>query len=176
MAVCVSRFIWRSSKLGATAASRLSLNSQTQGQTRSIAWRGFATSRLSSAVFFTKKHEWISVDDDKTTGTVGITHYAQEALGDVVYAQLPEPDESVEAGVDCGALESVKAASEIYSPCSGTVVEKNETVEAGPALINKSAENEGWLFKIKLTTPEEIDALMDRAAYDDYLKTQEDDH
>jgi len=169
MAVCVSRFILRSSH---AAASRLCLSQQAS----STCWRGLQTSSFRPAVFFTKKHEWISVDDDKALGTVGITSYAQEALGDVVYAQLPEPDDPVEAGVDCGALESVKAASEIYSPCSGTVVEKNEKVEAGPALINSSAEDEGWLFKIKLTSPEEIDTLMDRAAYDAYLKTQEDDH
>jgi len=171
MAGCVSRFILRSSP----AASRLCLTTS-QTTASSISWRGLQTSRLRPAVFFTKKHEWISVDDDKTIGTVGITDYAQEALGDVVYAQLPEPDDPVEAGVDCGALESVKAASEIYSPCSGTVLEKNEKVEAGPALINSSAEDEGWLFKIKLSSPEETDALMDREAYDAYLKTQEDDH
>jgi len=126
--------------------------------------------------YFTKKHEYVDVSDDKKTGTVGITHYAQEALGDVVYAQLPEPEDSVEAGVDCGALESVKAASELYSPVSGTVVEKNAKVEELPALINSSAENEGWLFKVTLTNPEELDSLMNKADYDAYLKTQEDDH
>merc|ERR1712154_469736 len=164
MAGCVSRLVLRSCTRATASASRLCLA------------RELHAGRLCPAVFYTKKHEWIDVDDGKATGTVGITNYAQEALGDVVYAQLPEPDDPVEAGTDCGALESVKAASEVYSPCSGTVVEKNEKVEELPAMINSSAEDEGWLFKIKLTKPEELDALMDKPAYEAYLKSQEDDH
>lgn len=132
--------------------------------------------RVTPVHYFTKKHEYVDVSEDKTTGTVGITHYAQEALGDVVYAQLPEADTSVEAGNECGALESVKAASEIYSPVSGTVLEKNASVEDMPALINQSAEDKGWLFKVKLSSPDELDSLMDKASYEAYLKTQEDDH
>ena len=138
-----------------------------QAQTRTL-----LTSRVSAVQYFTKKHEWVDVGGDGT-GVVGISNYAQEALGDVVWAQLPEPDESVEAGVDCGALESVKAASDIYSPVSGTVLEKNDKVEELPALINSSAEAKGWLFKVKLTSPEELDNLMDKAAYEAYLKTQD---
>merc|ERR1711974_547654 len=109
MAVCVSRFILRSSH---AAASRLCLSQQAS----STCWRGLQTSSFRPAVFFTKKHEWISVDDDKAVGTVGITSYAQEALGDVVYAQLPEPGDPVEAGVDCGALESVKQHRKYTAP------------------------------------------------------------
>ena len=138
--------------------------------------RTLVVSRACPVFYFTKKHEYVDVSDDGTTGTVGITNYAQEALGDVVYAQLPEPDDSVEAGVDCGALESVKAASELYSPVSGTVIEKNEKVEDVPALINNSAEDEGWLFKVKLSkADEELKKLMDKTAYEAYLKTQESD-
>jgi len=170
MAGCVYRLLLRSSSsLVQRGVTRLCT-------TPSSSSRGMHTSRLCPAFYFTKKHEWINVDDDKVTGTVGITNYAQEALGDVVYAQLPEPDDPVEAGTDCGALESVKAASEVYSPCTGTVVEKNEKVEELPAMINSSAEDEGWLFKIKLSKPEELDTLMDKSAYEAYLKSQEDDH
>jgi len=138
--------------------------------------RSLFVGRVAPVHYFTKKHEYVDVSDDKSTGTVGITNYAQEALGDVVYAQLPEVDEGVEAGTDCGALESVKAASELYSPVSGTVIEKNAKVEDMPALINSSAEDEGWLFKVKLSSPEELDNLMDKAGYEEYLKSQEDDH
>ena len=98
------------------------------------------------------------------------------SLGDVVYAQLPEVDSDVEVGEECGALESVKAASELYSPVTGKVIEKNVAVEDLPSLINTSAENEGWLFKVELTKEEELKDLFDKAAYEDYLKTQEDEH
>ncbi|KAL4704326.1 hypothetical protein ACJJTC_012902 [Scirpophaga incertulas] len=118
--------------------------------------------------FFTKKHEWVSVKDD--VGTVGISSYAQDALGEVVYAQLPEAGTQVAAGDECGALESVKAASEVYTPVSGTVIEKNSKVESTPSLINKSCYEEGWLFRVKLSNPEELQRLMDQAAYDQFLK------
>jgi len=127
-----------------------------------------------SKVYFTKKHEWVSVVENM--GTVGITDYAQQALGDVVYAQLPEVDADVVVGEECGALESVKAASELYSPVTGTVLEKNVAVEDLPALINTSAQNEGWLFKVKLSKSEELEQLLDESSYGEYLKTQEDDH
>merc|ERR1712127_372520 len=131
--------------------------------------RGLATSgqRLAER-YFTKKHEWVLVDGMK--GTIGISKYAAEALGDVVYAQLPEPGDSLASGEECGALESVKAASEVYSPVSGTVTEKNLVVEDGPALINQSPEEEGWLFKVDLTAPEETSGLMGTEAYADFLK------
>jgi len=132
------------------------------------------TSSLKSDMYFTKKHEWVTVVGNM--GTVGITDYAQQSLGDVVYAQLPEVDSDVEVGEECGALESVKAASELYSPVSGKVIEKNVAVEDLPSLINTSAENEGWLFKVELTKEEELKDLFDKAAYEDYLKTQEDEH
>merc|ERR1712050_173681 len=109
-------------------------------------------------LYFTKKHEWVLVEGSK--GTVGISKYAADALGDVVYAQLPEPGDTLATGDECGALESVKAASEVYSPMSGTVTEKNLVVEDGPALINQNAEHEGWLFKMDLTAADEVSELM----------------
>ncbi|XP_045510090.1 glycine cleavage system H protein-like [Colias croceus] len=117
---------------------------------------------------YTKKHEWVSVDGG--IGTVGISDYAQEALGEVVFAQLPEVGKEIRAGEECGALESVKAAGEVYSPVSGLVTEKNDAVESSPALINKDCYSEGWLFRVKLSTPEELQQLMDQTSYDSYLK------
>ncbi|XP_075991189.1 glycine cleavage system H protein-like [Anticarsia gemmatalis] len=118
--------------------------------------------------FYTKKHEWVSVTDN--IGTVGISNYAQEALGEVVYVQLPDVGKEVAAGDECGALESVKAAGEVYSPVSGTVTEKNTAAESKPALINKSCYEEGWLFRVQLSNKEEVTQLMDQAAYDKYLE------
>ncbi|XP_035439520.2 glycine cleavage system H protein isoform X1 [Spodoptera frugiperda] len=120
------------------------------------------------ARFYTKKHEWVSVSDN--IGTVGISSYAQDALGEVVYVQLPEVGKEIAAGDECGALESVKAASEVYSPVSGTITEANKEVESKPALINKSCYEEGWLFRVKLARPEELQQLMDQATYDKYLE------
>merc|ERR1712147_591889 len=136
--------------------------------------RGLATSARREERFFTKKHEWVEVDGAK--GTVGISKYAADALGDVVYAQLPEPGDTIAAGDECGALESVKAASEVYSPMSGTVTEKNLVVEDGPALINQNAEDGGWLFKMDLTATDEVSDLMNSAAYETYLKEECEDH
>merc|ERR1712215_135601 len=130
--------------------------------------QALSTSHVLRDTFFTKKHEWVRVEGN--TGIVGVSAYAADALGDVVYAQLPEPGDSVEAGEECGALESVKAASEIYSPVSGTVAEKNEKVEDGPALINQAPMAEGWLFSVNLTHPEQVNSLMNDEDYQAYLK------
>merc|ERR1712193_310778 len=136
--------------------------------------RGLVTSVRRDERFFTKKHEWVEVDGTK--GTVGISKYAADALGDVVYAQLPEPGDTLAAGDECGALESVKAASEVYSPVSGTVTEKNVVVEDGPALINQNAEDEGWLFKLDLSAAGEVSELMNTDAHETYLKEECEDH
>jgi len=132
-------------------------------QTRSI-----CSSKPLQALYFTKKHEWVDVDGD--SGIVGISNYAQEALGDIVYAQLPNIDDVVTREDDCGALESVKAASELYSPVSGTVTHKNDNIESVPSLINTSPMKDGWLFKVKLSDLEELKELMNQEAYDKYLK------
>jgi len=127
-------------------------------------------SRLLANRLYSEKHEWISVDGK--IGTVGISSYAQDALGDIVYAQLPDVGTEVEQFGECGALESVKAASELYSPASGTVTEKNSAVEETPATINRSCYDKGWLFKLELKSSDELKNLMDEAAYDAYLKAQ----
>jgi glycine cleavage system H protein len=117
---------------------------------------------------FSKDHEWIAVDGD--TGTVGITEYAQEQLGDVVFVELPDIGRSVNKGEDFAVVESVKAASEIYAPVSGEVVEANDALNDNPALINESAMGDGWIAKIKLSAAGELDDLMDEAAYQEMVK------
>jgi len=137
-----------------------------------VQWsRNLYSSKQLQDRFFTEQHEWIDVNGE--TGTVGVTDYAQSALGDVVYAQLPLPDQAFEQMDECGALESVKAASELFCPVSGVVTEKNENVEETPALINQSPYEKGWLFRIQLTKPEELKDLFDEAGYQNYLKSNE---
>lgn len=132
--------------------------------------RSIATSQcLRAERWYTDKHEWITVDGK--IGTIGISDYAQDALGDVVYVQLPDIGSEIKKEEECGALESVKAASEIISPVSGKVVEKNEAVESKPGLINSSSYEEGWLFKVELSNPDEIKTLMDESAYNLFLKS-----
>ncbi|CAH4038685.1 glycine cleavage system H protein-like [Pieris brassicae] len=118
--------------------------------------------------YYTIKHEWVRVEAG--IGTIGISNFAQESLGEVVFAQLPDVGKNISSGDECGALESVKAAGEVYSPVSGIVTEKNSAVESSPALINKSCYEEGWLFRLKLSKPEEVKQLMDQTSYDTYLK------
>ncbi len=114
---------------------------------------------------FSEEHEWIDIEGD--VGTVGITNHAQAQLGDIVFVELPEVGSSVEQGGESGVVESVKAASELYSPVSGEIVEVNEDLEGNPGLVNEDAEGEAWFFKIKLAEPSEIDDLMSE---DDYKK------
>ena len=116
-----------------------------------------------SQIKHTKEHEWIDVDDD--IGTVGITDYAQEQLGDVVYVELPEVGAIVEQGAVAAVVESVKAASEVYAPVSGEVVEVNSGLEDNPALVNESAMNDGWFMKIRVIEATQLDGLLDRIAY-----------
>merc|ERR1719183_1651815 len=112
---------------------------------------------------FSKDHEWVKVEGD--IGTVGITNHAQEQLGDVVFVDLPEPGLTIEKDDTMGAVESVKAASDIYAPVSGEVVEVNNTLTDDPSLVNSSPEADGWMTKVKLSNPAELDGLMDEAAY-----------
>lgn len=120
-----------------------------------------------SILRFTKDHEWIKVEGN--VGTVGITDYAQHALGDVVFVEVPEAGRAVAKGGDAAVVESVKAASEVYSPVSGTVVAGNAALADQPALVNEDPEGAAWFFTIELSNPAELDELMDRAAYDEYL-------
>jgi glycine cleavage system H protein len=121
-----------------------------------------------STVKFTEEHEWIKIEGD--TGTVGITAYAQEQLGDVVYVELPAVGKQVEKGKEMAVVESVKAASEVYAPVSGSVVAVNDKLTAEPATVNAEPMAGGWFVKIKLSKPKELDGLMDEAAYDKYVK------
>jgi glycine cleavage system H protein len=121
-----------------------------------------------STVKFTKDHEWIKIEGD--TGTVGITDYAQEQLGDVVYVELPAVGKQVEKGKEMAVVESVKAASEVYAPVSGSVVAVNDKLSAEPATVNAEPMGGGWFVKIKLSKPAELDGLMDKAAYDSFVK------
>jgi len=135
-------------------------------------FRFFSTTTFLEARKYTEKHEW--VDLNGKIGTVGISQYAQDSLGDIVYAQLPDVGSDFAIMDECGALESVKAASELYCPLSGKVVEKNKEVEDTPGLINQSCYDKGWLFKLELSKPEEMDGLMDEAAYEAFLKSSHD--
>ena len=121
-----------------------------------------------SNVKFTEDHEWIRIEGD--TGTIGITDYAQEQLGDVVYVELPDVGRKVEKGKDMAVVESVKAASEVYAPVSGTVAAINDKLTAEPATVNSAAMGDGWFVKIKLSNPSELDKLMDEAAYRKYVE------
>ena len=117
---------------------------------------------------FSKKHEWISIEGD--IATVGITKHATELLGDIVFVEVPEAGRQVGQGDDAAVVESVKAASEVYAPLSGEIVEGNGALEDNPAMVNEDADNQGWFFKLKLADASELDGLMDEAAYADFLK------
>ena len=120
------------------------------------------------AIYFSKDHEWVAIDGD--TATVGITDHAQAALGDVVFVELPEVGATLGKGDQAGVVESVKAASEIYAPVGGEVIEANAALVEDPALVNRAAESDGWFFKLRATDAD-TSGLMDRAAYDAYLET-----
>jgi glycine cleavage system H protein len=117
---------------------------------------------------FTKDHEWIRVDGG--IGTVGITVHAQGQLGDVVFVDVPEAGRKAKQGEAVAVVESVKAASDVFAPVSGEVVEANGDLAGQPALVNEDAEGKAWFFKIRIANAAELDALMDRAAYDAFVK------
>ena len=121
-------------------------------------------------VLFTSDHEWIDTGDGNAA-TVGITTHAQDALGDVVFVDLPAVCTTFEKGEVAGVVESVKAASDVYAPVSGEVTEGNGAIADDPALINRDPEGEGWFFKLRLENPGELDGLMDEAAYREWVKT-----
>ena len=117
--------------------------------------------------YFTEEHEWIDVDGD--IATVGISDFAQQQLGDIVFVELPEEGKSVGKGDDAAVVESVKAASDVYAPVSGEVVEANGALEGEPALVNSDAESGGWFFKLRLSDASELEGLMDAAAYEAFV-------
>ena len=122
-----------------------------------------------STIRYTKEHEWVKVDGD--VATVGISPYAQEQLGDVVFVELPEVGKKVEKGKEMAVVESVKAASEVYAPISGEVTEVNTALTDAPATVNEDAMGKGWFAKLKLANKADLDGLMDEAAYADFVKS-----
>lgn len=119
--------------------------------------------------YFTQDHEWIDVDGNEAT--VGITDYAQAQLGDIVFVEVPIPGKAVVKGDDAAVVESVKAASDVYAPVSGSVIEGNAALGDDPALVNSSPEEDGWFFRLTLSDPSELGGLMDEAAYKDFVDT-----
>ncbi|PKP78154.1 MAG: glycine cleavage system protein H [Alphaproteobacteria bacterium HGW-Alphaproteobacteria-3] len=122
-----------------------------------------------SDIRYTDQHEWVRVDGD--IATIGITDYAQEQLGDVVFVELPEVGKELAAGDEAAVVESVKAASEVYSPVSGEVVDVNGDIETTPAGVNEDAMGDGWFVKLRLADPAELDKLMDEAAYNEFVES-----
>lgn len=121
------------------------------------------------SLYFTKEHEWVRLEGD--VATVGISDHAQEALGDIVFAEVPEAGRTVAKGDDAAVVESVKAASDVYAPVGGEVVEGNSALADDPSLINRDPEGEGWFFKLKLSDASELDGLMSEADYREWVKT-----
>ena len=120
-----------------------------------------------ATIFYSKDHEWISLEGD--IATVGITQHAQEQLGDVVFVELPAKGKAVTRGGQAAVVESVKAASDVYAPVTGEVVAVNEELSGDPALVNRSAEADGWFMKLRVSNRTELDGLMDKAAYDKFV-------
>lgn len=118
---------------------------------------------------YTKEHEWVVLDGD--IATVGITDHAQEQLGDVVFVELPEVGREVTAGEACAVVESVKAASDIYAPLTGKLVETNSEITDNPSLVNSDAEGEGWFFRLEIDDTAALEALLDEDAYNEYVET-----
>ena len=121
---------------------------------------------------YASSHEWVKIDDDGIA-TIGISDHAQAALGDIVFVEPPEVGTETEAGEACGVVESVKAASDIYAPVSGEVVESNEDLADTPELINSDAYSDGWLCRIKMSDPSQLDGLMDADAYKEFAAAEE---
>ena len=119
--------------------------------------------------YFTEEHEWIEVDGD--TATIGITDYAQGQLGDIVFVEVPSAGTNLAKGKEAAVVESVKAASDVYSPVSGTVTEGNAALGDDPALVNSAPESDGWFFKLTIADAGELDGLMDEAKYKDFVAT-----
>jgi glycine cleavage system H protein len=116
---------------------------------------------------YSKKHEWVELEGD--VAKVGITKHATEQLGDIVFTEVPEKGKAVQAGSEAAVVESVKAASDVYSPVSGEVVEGNDAIVSDPSLVNQDPENTGWFFKIKVSNQDEINSLMSKADYDKFV-------
>jgi len=121
-------------------------------------------SEIPSDLLYRESHEWVRYDDDGTA-TIGISDHAQAQLGDMVFVELPEPGMSYEQGDACAVVESVKAASDVYAPLTGEVIENNSALEDSPELVNSDPYGDGWLFRMQLSNPSELDGLLDPEAY-----------
>ncbi|GMR20117.1 MAG: glycine cleavage system protein GcvH [Gammaproteobacteria bacterium] len=121
---------------------------------------------------YTKSHEWIKQNDDGTV-TIGITDHAQDLMGDMVYIELPDTGSELKAGGDCAVVESVKAASDVYAPVSGEVIEVNEGLADAPEVVNKDPYGEGWMFKVQLSDEAGLDGLMEARDYEELLASEE---
>ena len=121
------------------------------------------------SLYFTGEHEWIKVEGD--TATIGISDHAQNALGDIVFAEVPDQGRSLNKGDEAAVVESVKAASDVYAPIAGEVIEGNPALADDPSLVNRDPEGEGWFFKMTIADKAELDGLMDEAAYREWVKT-----
>jgi glycine cleavage system H protein len=129
-------------------------------------------SQLPSELKYAKSHEWVRDEGDGNV-TVGITDHAQGLLGDLVFVELPEVGDSVEAGSECAVVESVKAASDVYSPVSGEVVAVNDALADAPETVNRDAFGDGWMLRVKMTEPAQLDGLLDAAAYAEVVASEE---
>ena len=121
-------------------------------------------------VKYTREHEWIRIESD--LAIVGITFYAQEQLGDIVFVDLPEADTSADQGAEVAVVESVKAASDIYAPVTGTIIESNNELSERPELVNEDPENDGWFFKMRLSDPSELDDLLAEGDYQAFIQEE----
>ena len=119
---------------------------------------------------YSKKHEWVELDGD--TATIGITKHATEQLGDIVFTEVPDKGKTFEAGGEAAVVESVKAASDVYSPIAGEVTESNEAIVSDPSLVNQDPEGNGWFFKIKVLNPDQLNELMNKDDYDKFAKSE----
>ena len=119
---------------------------------------------------YSKKHEWVELDGD--TATIGITKHATEQLGDIVFTEVPDKGKTFEAGGEAAVVESVKAASDVYSPIAGEVTESNEAIVSDPSLVNQDPEGNGWFFKIKVSNPEQLNELMSKEDYDKFATSE----
>ncbi len=119
---------------------------------------------------YTKSHEWVRVNDDGSA-TIGITDHAQDLMGDMVYVELPEIGDSLETGKECAVVESVKAASDVYAPLAGEILEVNETISESPEVINQDPYVAGWMFRLQLSNNEALDALLDAKAYEEIINS-----
>ena len=120
-------------------------------------------------LYFTREHEWVRVEGN--SGTVGISSHAQEQLGDIVFVEVPHSGRELRKGEEAAVVESVKAASDVYSPISGSVIDGNQAIADDPSLVNNDPEGAGWFFKIEVKDPSELDGLMDEGAYREWIKT-----